>query len=227
MPTLRGPEPATKPRPMTDAQCELMATTMRLILDSPESWDQNEWGYRAQLSDEMADECAAHPVYDTEPERPHIPCGTAFCFAGHYAVNVAGARPVWFRYTMDMVRPRGSEVNQSVAWFARTELGLPDQHEMFHATNSARRLVELCYFYSGRRVDLFDAYWASRFGTDLERRQSEQRVEALVRSEVESSCVEFLEYMSNRIGYQEYARRDGERRIREAQALGAAPDYPF
>lgn len=136
--------------------------TIEVILADVDAWDQSFWG------------ALVRPlvVPGAAPT-----CRTAFCVAGHYAVTVAGYRPVWAgdrfpaRRTGDVVMldyvtdaPPGTEVSPdrrfSPSLVAAEAFGLtPDRaDQLFRATNSLRRVLDLAYAYTGGAVDLYAAY---------------------------------------------------------------------
>lgn len=118
---------------LTDEHVAVMRKTIEHVLAHPEEWDQAHWASASATA----------------------PCGTAYCFAGHAAVTVAGAQPTG--RGNGIVTLNGEP--QHVADAARAALGLDTSQteELFRATNSARRLAELCYLYSGGRVDVLHA----------------------------------------------------------------------
>jgi hypothetical protein len=128
---------------LTDEQVAVMRKTLEHIFAHPAEWNQRYWATQT-------------------------PCGTAYCFAGHAAVTVAGARPTGDAtmavYVDEFNTQHISDAGQQV-------LGLDGARadHLFRATNSARRLAELCYLYSDGRVDLLHAVPTPPIPVDVER----------------------------------------------------------
>lgn len=136
---------------LTEAHVAVMRKTLEHVLAHPDEHEQGSWGWSYDLTDER--------VSSDVPA-----CGTSFCFAGHAAVTVAGATPLWEEGEFGMltvVVPPGvpvTDVDQhhDVAIYAAEVLGLQpdDSGFLFAGTNTLVDLAELVYDYTDDRVDL-------------------------------------------------------------------------
>lgn len=197
-PDVRTPtpdRPAYGYRVRTDAHDAALRKTLELLLADPASWDQATWGVHRRRDDATADR-------DADLDRPA--CRTAYCLAGHYAVNVAGYEPLWYdvadahcapttptpvdRRTLLLSNVMFVEEGQTgerhtwsrnVGDVAEEGLGLtpPQASMLFNERNSLRRLVELSWLWTGGRVDLLDAY-ADVVARDARLAQRERDAEA-------------------------------------------------
>lgn len=153
---------------LTDEHVATMRKTLEHVLAHPDGHDQSSWGWS----------------YDpNEVDRaPHVPaCGTSYCFAGHAAVTVAGATPLFDEGpygSLRVVVPPGASLtdpaqHHDVAAYAAEVLGLPD-HEggvfLFAGTNTLVDLADLVHEYTGGRVDLRAEATTVQARVDAERR---------------------------------------------------------
>jgi len=144
------------PRPLTATEVAVMRAALEHVVSHPDEHDQETWGLRYDRE----------VVYDDAYDRPVPACRTVFCLAGHAAVTVLGARPVWAyvapdgdaRGSLQGVVPPGESFRRDVERYARESLGLTfhQANQLFSGSNSLRRVAELCYLYSDGRVDLLD-----------------------------------------------------------------------
>lgn len=141
--------------------------TLELILADVASWNQENWALRVPL------------VTDTSTTGGAQTCRTAFCVAGHYAVNVAGLEPIWHQSPLF-----GSDVaDDGAQWRAEgaSSVRLGDAEdadyepmsdvaarafgldsstaiELFRESNSLQRVLDVAYRATGGAVDLYAAY---------------------------------------------------------------------
>lgn len=144
----------------TDARAADLRRTLEHVLAHPEEYRQHLWGYRYARGEPRHDAMSSSA------------CRTVFCLAGHVAVTVAGATPVWSDREGDDVG-RGSGVGylhwvvppdadprtrEDVQEYARRVLGLTSLQSthLFRGGNSLRRAAELAFYYTGGRVDVLD-----------------------------------------------------------------------
>jgi hypothetical protein len=115
----------------------VLRKTLEHVLAHPAGYDQSTWGRR-----------------DVDGA-----CGTTHCVAGHVAVTVVGATPVWSGRSIEGVIDPATGRRVDVPWFAAARVGLDvgRASRLFYGGASLRRVVELAYLYTDGRVDLLDA----------------------------------------------------------------------
>lgn len=132
---------------LTPTEVDVLRRTLEYVLAHPEEYSQTTWGYR------------------------ELPCQTVFCVAGHAAVTVGGATPVWLDGDdLDCVIPAGTTARVAVSDHARWLLGLRNDQalHLFSGGNSLRRVAELALLYSGGRVDVIDRVPSSDRDVEVE-----------------------------------------------------------
>lgn len=118
---------------------ELLARTLRHIIENPREWDQESWAHRWEDEDKLGRDV----------------CGTAYCFAGT-AVVLTGHPILWegdHAFSDLVVDGDGVE---EVPGVARRELGLSadDAEWLFHPENSLTNLCDIVRQITDGRVDI-------------------------------------------------------------------------
>jgi len=147
----RVPPPVTPP--VNVRAEENLRRALELVLADVWSWDQATWGWSQAA--------------------PGGACRTAYCLAGHVAVHVLGCEPVWtgvtsgglrYLHWVSFTEPGVDDLprtwTRDVSEVAAEALDLPEDRadELFSERRSLRRLVELAYHYTDRRVNLLADY---------------------------------------------------------------------
>lgn len=153
---------------LTEAHVAVMRKTLEHVLAHPDEHDQSSWGWSYDLVERR--------------ELPHVPaCGTSYCFAGHAAVTVSGATPIYDAGaygSLSAVVPPGVSLtdpdqHRDVSTYAVEVLGLPD-HEtsvfLFAGDNTLVDLADLVHEYTDGRVDLRAEATAAQARADADRR---------------------------------------------------------
>lgn len=119
-------------KPLTYNQRRLFADVMNHILANPKHWDQGHYhgtARNARVLDEYGDlwemELNDEGGYSKEDWQRIRHCGTSHCFAGWVDI----LRGLWSNKTMKLTpkgmrKYSGTVMSTSVAWRARTELGI-------------------------------------------------------------------------------------------------------
>lgn len=136
------------PPPLTADACAALRKALEHVLAHPREHEQGTWGARRSSA-----------------------CGTVFCLAGHVAVTVLGATPIWRDSgQLHGVVPAGARPDavQSVRWYVERELGfdLDVSAYLFGGANTVLDLVEAVRWLTAGRVDLRDALAASTVPTE-------------------------------------------------------------
>lgn len=144
----------------TAAHVAALRRTLEYVLTHPDEHEQDAWGTAYDLR--VPSERRAAPA-----------CRTAYCFAGHAAVTIAGARPVWegcyrdadgrevpvgdlFEVVPPGADPADEDEHVSVQEYAARYLGLRGSEPMrlFAGSNTLSELAHLVYAFTAGDVDL-------------------------------------------------------------------------